>query len=135
MSVISSPGLEQVACFFLISDRKDADPVTIEPIQYDVAAAPEFDRPFAKRGGHVFNWPSNMGLMGENLNAGADRMDRPANRSGILWSEKTVESLNVCKSRRRPYQLWQGGSSASSPASSFSSHASASSIVRCWPLL
>jgi len=48
--------------------------------------------------------------------------------------EKETKPLHVAQGRFRPDQTWHGGGSASCPASSRDSQASASSSVRCRPV-
>jgi hypothetical protein len=88
-----------------MADGKNANPVTIEPIQNDVAAAAEVDQSFPKLGGHVFDRSSDTRLVGEDFDAGADCPDRLTSRNDILRSKEPVEPLNVGKSRWRPCQV------------------------------
>ena len=67
-----------------MSDGKNADSVTIEPIQHNITAASEVDQPFPKLSGHVFDRPTHARLMGEDFDPGADCLNRPAGGGDIL---------------------------------------------------
>lgn len=127
-------GRSPIASFPLMPDGQNDDLVPLDTVQSDVAAMGEIDQLFPISGLHVLNGAADPRLLCQDLNAGADRRDRALGSVGVFEGEEVVEALNVGQGMRRPDQSWHLGISASSPASSLASQASASSIVRCSPV-
>lgn len=123
-----------IASFLLMPNGEDGDLVAVDAVQDDIAAVAEVDQLLSIFWVHILDRSADAGVLPEDLNARSDRGYGPLGRVGIFEDQEAVEPLNVGQGMRRPDQPWHVGTSASSPASSLASQASASSIVTCSPV-
>ena len=121
--------------FAPVTHREDYDFFAIVAIESHVSAAAELDDPLAELYRKLFDRAADLGVLGENLDTLTDGFDGSFGGVAVFGRKKGVESGHVAEGGLGPLQTWQRGASASSPASSFASHASASSAVACRPVV
>lgn len=125
---------DSLSGFTSMADCEDYNLLPVEVIERNVSPLPEFDDPFAELRQHFFDRTADFRVTGESFYSLPDCCDCTLGRVPAFWSQKFVESSDIQQSGLGPTQAWHSGIAASSPASSFASHVSASSAVRCKPV-
>src|SRR5579863_9848921 len=112
-----------------MTHRKYHDLLSVEMIQDNISAAAEFDDPFAEFERQFVDGAADPGTFSEDPDTLPNGLDRAFGRVAAFGRQKIVQTAHIPQRSFRPFQTWHAGASASSPASSFASQASASSAV------
>ena len=121
--------------FASVADRKNHNLLPVVVVQRNISPLPKFDHPFTIFGRQFLHRTTDFWVLAQGFHALPDGLNSALRSLFALWGQKLVEASYIPQGLRRPPQTWHLGMAARLPASSLASQASASSDVRCRPVL
>jgi hypothetical protein len=83
-TALTAPLQSSKSRFALVTDRQQSHLFPVQMIQNDIACASEADRPFPELWVHIFQRAADVGMAGQDLDAGTDRPDSAAGGVAIF---------------------------------------------------
>ena len=91
----SAAELTLIADLAPVPNSQDYDLFAIEVVQGNVGTLPELHYPLPELREHIFNWPADLGMPAQLLDAAPDRFNRTLRSLTAFGCEKSMETSHI----------------------------------------